>query len=330
MCSSVRSRVTAGRFALTTAKNVKPSRWRIPYRLCMPDAREVLLVLDDICRHLDGDMSLETLARRSGWSPHHLQRAIKRVAGETPKQLVLRLRLERAAAALIATEYSVLRIAIDGGFSSHEVFTRAFRRHFGCAPRDYRADHGGMLEAERHRAVVEASGPCLRLHRQSLHPPRAKPPMTPPEITIRELAEQPILYIEARVPMAQIAGALGKILPRVFGHCQQRGLPLAGPPVVLYGAMTPGQITLQGAMPLAEPAEGDGDIEAGTLPGGKAAVAVHIGPYDELPETHAALEKWLEAEGHETRGPRWEVYLTDPSTTPDPKDWRTEVVASLS
>lgn len=294
----------------------------------MPDAREVLLVLDDICRRLDEDASLEALAQRSGWSAHHLQRAVKRVAGETPKQYVLRLRLERAAAALLATDEQVLTIALDSGFASHEVFCRAFRRRFDCAPSEYRARHASVPDVEHHREVVRAAGPCLRLHRQPLHPQRVES-MNTPEITIRTLNEQPILYIEKKAAMAEIAQVLAEILPRVFAHCQERGLSLAGPPLVNYGPMTPGHITLQGAMPLAEPADGEGDIEAGTLPAGPAAVAIHAGPYENLPGTHAALERWLEAEGHEARGPRWEVYLTDPATTPNPKDWRTEVVAPI-
>ena len=65
------------------------------------------------------------------------------------------------------------------------------------------------------------------------------------------------------------------------------------------------------------------------LPGGAAAVAIHEGAYDTLPDTHAAIERWLDANGLTSAGAPWETYLTDPGEVPDPKDWRTEVVYPL-
>ena len=83
--------------------------------------------------HLDEDVSLVALARQTGLSVYHLQRAFSTVAGETPKQFTLRLRLGRAAAMLLTRADSVLDIALNCGFQSHEVFSRAFRRRFGIA-----------------------------------------------------------------------------------------------------------------------------------------------------------------------------------------------------
>jgi AraC family transcriptional regulator len=70
---------------------------------------------------------------------------------------------------------------------------------------------------------------------------------------------------------------------------------------------------------------GSGDIEAFTLPAGLTAVAVHGGPYDKLPETFVAFEKWIAAQGHSCGGAPWEVYVTDPADHPDAADWRTEI-----
>jgi hypothetical protein len=46
--------------------------------------------------------------------------------------------LERAGYQLITTDRDVLSIALDAGYSSHEAFTRAFRRAFGQAPSRWR------------------------------------------------------------------------------------------------------------------------------------------------------------------------------------------------
>ncbi len=78
-------------------------------------------------------------------------------------------------------------------------------------------------------------------------------------------------------------------------------------------------------MPLAAPAAGEGEMESGTLPAGPAALGVHAGWYEQLPETYAAIEKWVAANGMRTAAAPWESYVTDPAQHPDPADWRTEV-----
>jgi AraC family transcriptional regulator len=60
-------------------------------------------LLQAMLRSLDGDLSLDALGRRMGRSSFNVQRAFRKLVGETPKQYTQRLRLERAAARLAAT-----------------------------------------------------------------------------------------------------------------------------------------------------------------------------------------------------------------------------------
>lgn len=80
----------------------------------------------------------EELASRLHLSRFHFDRLVSATAGEPPATLRRRVLLERAAYRLITTEDDVLRIALDAGYSSHEAFTRAFRRAFGQAPSRWR------------------------------------------------------------------------------------------------------------------------------------------------------------------------------------------------
>ncbi|MCW6530850.1 helix-turn-helix domain-containing protein [Sphingomonas sp. MMSM20] len=60
--------------------------------------------------------------------------------GTTPTAYILERRLRRAADRLIvAPDTSITDIAFDLGFNDSAYFTRCFRRHFGAAPRDWRA-----------------------------------------------------------------------------------------------------------------------------------------------------------------------------------------------
>lgn len=107
---------------------------------------DLLPVLVHIQAGLDQDLSLAALSATSGLSESTLKRRIEATTGETPRRHVERLRLERAAAQLQLRESTILEIALDNGFGSHEVFTRAFGRHFGVAPSEWRERRvGGAL-----------------------------------------------------------------------------------------------------------------------------------------------------------------------------------------
>jgi AraC family transcriptional regulator len=101
--------------------------------------QRILPVLTRIHAQIESDLSLDALAQVAGLSPFHFHRTFRATVGETLKGYTERVRLERAAFCLLVHESSVLRIALECGFRSPEVFSRAFRRHFGCTPSEYRA-----------------------------------------------------------------------------------------------------------------------------------------------------------------------------------------------
>ena len=86
----------------------------------------------------DDDASGEALASRLHLSRFHFDRLVSAAAGEPPATLRRRILLERAAYRLITTDHHVLGVALDAGYSSHEAFTRAFRRAYGEAPSRWR------------------------------------------------------------------------------------------------------------------------------------------------------------------------------------------------
>jgi len=289
--------------------------------------RKLLQLTSEIAREDDSDVSLAVLARRTGWSTFHLQRQFGRFAGETPKQFAQRVRLDRAAAALLSTEASILEIALDAGFASHEVFSRAFRRCFGRSPRAFRRSvHFEPEQAARHRAIMQSVSPCIGLYRISLTEDGKGKRMPTPTIQRRVLDhEQPILFIRRRVAPSELQQTMGECFGALYAHGQTAGLLVAGLPIARYIATGPGLWTVDFIMPLAASADANGEMQAGTLASGPVAFAVHQGPYDSLPETNAAVERWIEQNGCSIGGPPWESYVTDPGETPNPADWRTEV-----
>lgn len=82
--------------------------------------------------------SSEQLAAEAHLSRYHFGRVITALAGESPTRFRTRVLLERAAYRIIVTDAPLIDVALDAGFSSHEAFTRAFRREFGSPPSTWR------------------------------------------------------------------------------------------------------------------------------------------------------------------------------------------------
>lgn len=102
--------------------------------------RELLDAVTDTANSDVGDM-----ARSSYASEFHFSREVRRLTGESPAALRRRVMLERAAWRLQRGE-AVSAVAADEGWSSAEVFSRAFRRSYGLPP-SQAADVGFRLPA---------------------------------------------------------------------------------------------------------------------------------------------------------------------------------------
>jgi AraC family transcriptional regulator len=269
--------------------------------------------------------SLADLAREAGASTSTFQRAFSRIVGESPKQYTRRLQLERAALALLGSDASVLDVALDAGFESHEGFTRVFSRHFGTAPSEFRKRHAHLAREERHLSLMSHIGPCLGLFRASLTDPHPKEKAVNYDITRQAVDETVFLYKKGRCAHAEIAQTLGQLLPAVFEFAVKNGIEFRSPPTSIYQEWGPGMVTLHAGMSVASASPGD-EIFVETLPACEAAVTIHTGPYDDLGDAHAAVEQYIAEQNLERAGPPREIYLTDPGEVPDPGDWKTQIV----
>ena len=96
-------------------------------------------VQDHIERHLGEELRLEELARVACFSPFHFHRIYAAITGETIREFVARIRLERAASSLLRhPDRSVTEIALDAGFGGSAAFARAFRAAYGTTASEFR------------------------------------------------------------------------------------------------------------------------------------------------------------------------------------------------
>ncbi|WP_349670755.1 AraC family transcriptional regulator [Lacrimispora sp.] len=94
--------------------------------------------MDYIEENLTKDISYYDIAREAGISVPHFYRLFKRLTGDTVGAYILRRRISMAANDLVDRNKSIVSIAFEYGFESHDVFTRAFRRVYGMSPSKYR------------------------------------------------------------------------------------------------------------------------------------------------------------------------------------------------
>ncbi|MGV8985402.1 MAG: helix-turn-helix domain-containing protein [Cypionkella sp.] len=96
-------------------------------------------VVDFIEANLAAALPVERLAAVAGNSRAHFVRQFSAAIGKPPSDFVLERRLERIERLLLATEMKVADIAAVTGFNDANYLAKAFRRHRGMAPLEFRA-----------------------------------------------------------------------------------------------------------------------------------------------------------------------------------------------
>jgi AraC-like DNA-binding protein len=77
-------------------------------------------------------------------TPVQFARAIKRIYGISPMQLITKTRITAGARLLRETSHRVADIALECGFTDHSAFTRAFRAVTGMSPTEHRRMNGSL------------------------------------------------------------------------------------------------------------------------------------------------------------------------------------------
>jgi AraC family transcriptional regulator len=88
--------------------------------------------------NLDKKILLKDVAQEAFLSEFHFHRIFKSLTGETVKDFLQRLKIERAAIRLKHSKDEIGQIACDNGYENHETFTRAFKKYFQLTPQEYR------------------------------------------------------------------------------------------------------------------------------------------------------------------------------------------------
>lgn len=88
--------------------------------------------------HVHEPVRMADLSKHMGFGRSYLFSIFKNIAGMSPNDFHVRVRIERAQSLLAKTDRSITSVAMDTGFSSSQYFSTVFRKHTGQTPATFR------------------------------------------------------------------------------------------------------------------------------------------------------------------------------------------------
>lgn len=275
---------------------------------------KILRVQLFIQSHLDENLGLDRLAEAAGYSPCHFHRIFRGLVGESTDEYVRRLRLERAAQSLRYRDQTVLAIALDAGYASHEAFTRAFTRFFGVTPSAYQTlEFPPPPLQEKIMQAVAYTAQNVQITRQ-------------PARRMAFLRVVGPYNNEALGPVFGRAYELGSAQGAVDEQSLGIGVYHDDPEVT-----APDKQRADVGFTVRESFEPSGELRVQVLPPAKCAVLRHQGHYNTLGDAYRWLYGvWLPHSGYEpAAAPTYELYVNECSKLP-PEEWLTDICLPLA
>jgi len=251
--------------------------------------------------------STATLAGIANFSPFHFMRIYRALAGESLGTTVQRLRLVRAAHLLAASAAPISEVSGRVGFETPQAFARAFRQHFGVAPREARTVTVADATAIAAPALSQ-SQPAIRVDVVALNPFRVVVTRTEGVYGKLDEAYRGLFeWMAKRGAVEAIGGIWG------IPHDDRRDTPESNYRFDCCLATSAALSAGEGVM-LAD------------LGGGHYLQYLHEGSFDRLDESHDAIFRELltHPEWQPCDAPILHEYLNDPDETAE-ADLRTRI-----
>jgi effector-binding domain-containing protein len=140
----------------------------------------------------------------------------------------------------------------------------------------------------------------------------------------------PVALIRLTIPRAEIQKVMGPGIGELMSTLRAQGIKPIGPWLSHHLKMSPGIFDFEIAVPVPSPVTPTGRVTNGTLPAATVARTIYHGDYSGLGGAWPELDAWIVAQGRKPGPSLRECYLTDPSASPDPTTWRTELTRPLA
>ena len=127
---------------------------------------QIQITVDYIEEHLSEEIHIHELATLASLSPFYYQRLFRRLVKKPVNEYMKLRRLAWASDALLKPNQRIMDVALAIGFSSHEVFTRAFKDVYRMTPEQYRStpvqlNHFNKPQLLLHYTLIDEHSPLI-------------------------------------------------------------------------------------------------------------------------------------------------------------------------
>ena len=129
-----------------------------------------------------------------------------------------------------------------------------------------------------------------------------------PKCEIVTVSSVLLALTEEEVPRSEIPARIRKMYDVVYGWLRDAPVRQAGHNYALYDQCTPRSLRVRVGFPVSAQFADTNLVKCVQLAPGRAAHAVHVGPYADLHRTYAALHAWCSGRELTLTGESWEVY----------------------
>ena len=131
------------------------------------------------------------------------------------------------------------------------------------------------------------------------------------DVSVRTVDSMKLAAVRRHVAIGGIAAAWKPALDKVWNFLRtQPGLHTAGHNVFLYHhpARRDLPMDVDFGVEVTRTFEAAGEVYSTQAPAGVVAMAVHVGAYDRMKETHDTIHAWRKANNQVFAGMSWEIY----------------------
>jgi effector-binding domain-containing protein len=139
------------------------------------------------------------------------------------------------------------------------------------------------------------------------------------------LAAGPAALVRLTVPRPEIGNVMGPGLAELTQTVAAQGIEATGPWFTHHLRMDPEVFDFEIGVPVAAPVAPQGRVVPGELPAVRVVRTEYRGAFEGLPEAWGRFDAWIAENGHTPGAEVWEVYLAGPESSPDPREWRTQL-----
>lgn len=236
-------------------------------------------VIRFIGQHLDDELDLDQLSRLACFSKYHFHRLFTAYTGLSLQQYIRWLRLKRAAHQLVVhKDSSIIDIAINAGFESHEAFTRVFKQYCGATPSEFRQimnwhawEKPPYLIAQQGKTMID--------------------------VAIKEMPARRLAVVEHRGDPQRLGESVNKLI--TWAKAQATNVKPKAGEAFGFAYTDPDQVSASEfrfdlALTIPPALTLTGSVVEKSLPAGRYAVAVHRGSRNNISDTvYSMYRDWL-------------------------------------